>query len=368
MKYLNLLFIVFSIFHLNAQDLSQKLSNQKYNEMVWVASGGENPICGYSNFVIKPTLFYVVVDVKNLNTDTTKQMAILYQDLRSAVNMDRESVFHREQRTVELKSELALERIGFDKYDLDELKKIQANMDLNDFYNKAKEEESREEVLRGVNASNQKYYAHLLFNFGALSGYNARSNAYLVYDKRATELLKNELMDRLLPSDYEPDTKIGDIHLLNDEHVQSYFGKESIEYLERIKKKETQTTQFTLLTNNTKEKITLHSLPNESKLVFSFFRIEKAVDSDQAFTSSKVDKFVTENGVRLGMTEEEFVEVKGKPSVLANLGQNKKEYNYCIVEMYNHELLKQYKLPGYFANYTFEEGVLTAFEFGFVRH
>lgn len=366
MKLIYVLIFMFLVFESKAQEFNQNLSNNVYNEMLWVASGGENPSCGYSNFVIKPTRFYVVVDVKNLNTGETKQLATFYQDLRSAVNMDRESVFNRESRKVELKSKLALERIGFDEYDLNKLQKIQTEINLREFYNKAKSEDN-EEVLKAVNESNQKYYAHLLFNFGSLSGVMARSKEFMVYDKRATELFKKELIDHLLPSDFNADTKIGDVNLLNADNIESYFGEESMHHLMTMGEEGDQFDQVTILSRDKKEKITMIAYPGSPDYAFSVFKIEKAIESDGAFYTTKVGKFVTEDGIRLGMTVEEFTQVKGKPSVLANLGENKKVYNFCIVDIYNHELLEQYKLPGYFANYTFEEGVLIAFEFGFVH-
>jgi hypothetical protein len=366
MKQFSLLASLFLIWTVNSQSLVQKLDQNTYNDMFWVASGGENPACGFSHFVIKPTKFYVVVDVLNLNSGEEKQIATLYQDLRSAVNMDRESIFNRVKRKVELKNKLALERIGFSNYDSKKLNKILEKINYKEFYDNAKSENGAE-FLEDINEFDQKYYAHILFNNGALSGIIARSKQFVVYDKRATTSFKQELIENLIPSGFEPDLKIGDASLLDANHIESYFGEESMHHLTPMGEEGNEYAQVTFLSRDKKEKITLISHPGSADYEFAVFKIEKSTDSDQDLYTSKVGKFVSESGVRLGMNEKDFMEIKGKASVAANKGENIKVYNYCLVDIYNHDLLKEHKMPGYYANYTFDEGILVAFEFGFLN-
>lgn len=369
MKYASLLFTLFYSLINIAQDLEQNLDQKSYQDMLWVASGGENKQCGFSNFVIKPTKFYVVINVTDENSGESKQIATLYQDLRSAVNMDRASVFNYEKRNVRLKNDLALERIGYNKYDLNKLKDIQDKIDFKEFYEQAKSEAGAV-YLNKLKDSDYKYYAHILFNKGALSGYVARSNQFIVYDKRATKSFKEELIESLLPSAFEPDMKIGDASLLNSDHIESYFGDESMHHLTPMGEEGNEYAQVTLLSRDRKEKIILISHPGSTDYEFAVFKVEKNeddTDTDGAYFESKVGKFVTESGIRLGMTEKELTSEKGKPSVNANKGENIKVYNYCIVEIYESEFLKENKMPGYFANYTFEGGLLVAYEFGFIN-
>lgn len=360
-------FLLLSTGIIFSQKLEQKLDAAIYRDMQWVASGGENFACGFSNFVVKPVQFYTVVTVMNRNSGEIKELATLYQDLRSAVNMDRESSFNPEKREVILSNDAALSRIGFPQYDLAKLKKIQENLSILDFYKKAKSDEHKEEVLRDIDEAEQKYYAHLLFNEGALSGYIARSREFIVYDKRATSAFKQELMESLISNDYLPDTKIGDATLLNSDNITSFFGEESMHHLTPMGEEGNEFEQVSLLTRNKREKITLIAHPGNEAYAFSFFRVELADENDSELHTTNVTKFVSESGVTLGMSEADFNRIKGKPSVTARKGENVKVMNYCIVDIYDHELLKEYNQSAYSATYTFENGVLTAFEFGFMN-
>lgn len=367
MKYASLLFTIFYSMINFAQDFEQNLDQKSYRDMLWVASGGENAQCGFSHFIIKPTKFYVVVNVTDENSGESKQIATLYQDLRSVVNMDRASVYDYEKRNVRLKNDLALERIGYKKYDLNRLKTIEEKLNFKEFYDRAKSEDGAG-YLNDLKDSDCKYYAHILFNKGALSGHVARSNQFIVYDKRATQSFKNELIENLISSDFEPDIKIGDASLLNSNHIESYFGDESMHHLTPMGEEGNEYAQVTLISRDKKEKITLISHPGSTDYEFAVFKVEKnEEDTDGAYFESKVGKFVTESGIRLGMTEKELTSEKGKPSVNANKGENIKVYNYCIVEIYESEFLTENKMSGYFANYTFENGLLVAFEFGFIN-
>ncbi len=350
-----------------SQKLEQKLDASIYRNMQWVASGGENFACGLSNVVVKPTQFYTVVTVTDKNSGEVKQLATLYRDLRSAVNMDRASFFNPDTRQVTLNDEAALRRIGFPQYDLEKLKKIQESISILDFYTKAKSDEDKEEVLRDIDEADQKYYAHLLFNEGALSGYIARSRQFVVYDKRATNAFKQELIENLISKEYQPDTKIGDVTLLNPNNITSFFGEESMHHLTPMGEEGNEFEQVSLLTRNKREKITLIAHPGNVDYAFSVFRVELADENDSELHTTNVTKFVSESGVTLGMSETDFNRIKGKPSVTARKGENVKVMNYCIVDIYDHELLKEYNQYAYSATYTFENGVLTVFEFGFVN-
>jgi hypothetical protein len=367
MKVSSVFFLLLTTGIVFSQELAQKLDAKVYTDMQWVASGGENFACGLSNVVVKPTQFYTVVTVTDKNSGEVKQLATLYRDLRSAVNMDRASFFNPDTRQVTLTDEAALRRIGFLQYDLNRLKKIQESISILDFYKKAISDEHKETVLLDIDETDHKYYAHLLFNEGAMSGYIPRAKEFVVYDKRATSAFKQELIESLIPKNYIPDTKIGDATLLDPNNITSFFGEESMHHLTPMGEEGNEFEQVSLLTRNKREKITLIAHPGNVAYAFSVFRVELADEKDSELFTTNVTKFVSESGVTLGMSEADFNRVKGKPSVTARKGDNVKVMNYCIVEIYDHELLREYNLPAYSATYTFENGVLTAFEFGFVN-
>jgi hypothetical protein len=81
------------------------------------------------------------------------------------------------------------------------------------------------------------------------------------------------------------------------------------------------------------------------------------------FRTFKVDSFVTESGVRLGMTVEELVAVKGKKFVKAR--EEGKEVLRYTLDNFPKGILGRYNMPEYEASYFFDGGRLVKFVFGF---
>ena len=78
---------------------------------------------------------------------------------------------------------------------------------------------------------------------------------------------------------------------------------------------------------------------------------------------SKIDSFATESGVRLGMTVEELVAVKGKKFVKTR-EEGKMVLRYTI-DNFPKGILGRYNMPEYEASYFFDGGKLVKFLFGF---
>lgn len=159
----------------------------------------------------------------------------------------------------------------------------------------------------------------------------------------------------------KPDLKINNLEIVNPNSIIKNIG-DLKKYLENSKM---DLPSVTFFNNNKSIKITLVTFPGSSYNDVYQFIIEnndsKIVKKEKVL---KYDDFITENGIKLGITKEEIVKIKGSNFKL-------KKNNDCIVLSYiindykKSDFLKRYNMPSYFMEYTIKNDILIKFKFGF---
>lgn len=71
-------------------------------------------------------------------------------------------------------------------------------------------------------------------------------------------------------------------------------------------------------------------------------------------------KFSTENGIKLGISKEDLLKIKGN-----NFVEEGDVIKYTLDDFNNSSFLQKYNLPIYFSNYTFKYNKLIEIYFGF---
>jgi hypothetical protein len=114
------------------------------------------------------------------------------------------------------------------------------------------------------------------------------------------------------------------------------------------------------------EYLRLGFYPGDAKNIFSFFEISKAsiVGKNQQISQSSFTSFITESGIGLNMSQKELVRKKGKRYKETKL-PNGIKLRYEVSEKTDRSFLGRYKMPLYFAEYSFENDKLVKFIFGF---
>lgn len=160
---------------------------------------------------------------------------------------------------------------------------------------------------------------------------------------------------------FVPDTAIGMISLHNSENVDEFLGADVMKWLvdEDLPK-----TSF--LSADDKQKLTVIFHPGGVRKEFSEFLIEYNHDRKTTRkTNWMTVAFETESNVALGITEGFLLSKKGEPQSLVPSG-DLRVFHYEINDYANSLFLKKYKMPVYYADYSFKDGYLMSFKFGFV--
>jgi hypothetical protein len=122
-------------------------------------------------------------------------------------------------------------------------------------------------------------------------------------------------------------------------------------------------------------------ITNESQnqiLIFNFFpggyvnevaiftlidsKVKKDMDTPKYKTSIK--EFITESGIKLGLSKEEVIKIKGQDFIKTEKG-NEKEITYKIEDYENSPFLIKYNEVGYYEKFRFDNNKLVELEFGF---
>lgn len=166
-----------------------------------------------------------------------------------------------------------------------------------------------------------------------------------------------EQPDSIKP-EFKPDTLIGQISLLSSKNVQSYLGENVMDRLV-----DNGLPNSSVISKDSKQSLKFYFHPGSVKNEFSEFRVnyvdQKGKDE---FVTDEIE-FVTESGIKLGITMEEFKAIKGEPDSLTN--DETSTFHYRIDALKNSEFLRLYNMPIYYADYKFKNGYLTEFRFGF---
>ena len=166
-----------------------------------------------------------------------------------------------------------------------------------------------------------------------------------------------EQPDTLKPK-FKPDTVIGQISLINSENVDTYLGENVMEKLA-----DEVIPYSNVISRDSKQQLTFYFHPGRVKKEFSEFEVSYLTRKDRNARVIKEKEFITENGIKLGMTMGEFRSIKGEPDTITN-GKTT-IFHYQIDDFENSEFLKKYNMPIYHADYKFKNGYLNEFRFGF---
>jgi hypothetical protein len=158
-------------------------------------------------------------------------------------------------------------------------------------------------------------------------------------------------------SDFDPEVSVNGVFLDDDVSVLRSFGDVN----GRLNHDET-LPSWAVLNNDRTQELTLIFFPGHVKNRFHQFQIAYA-GRDSKLTSCKVQDFITNSGIKLGMTKDDVIGKKGS----SFQGTDQDTYiTYIIDNIQNSDFLKQYNMPYYFARYEFDEfNRLTKIVFGF---
>ncbi len=166
-----------------------------------------------------------------------------------------------------------------------------------------------------------------------------------------------EQPDTLKPK-FKPDTSIGQISLINSENVDTYLGQNVMEKLA-----DEVIPSSNVISRDSKQQLTFYFYPGGVKKEFSAFEVSYLTRKDRNARVIKEKEFITESGIKLGMTMGEFRSIKGEPDTITN-GKTT-IFHYQIDDFENSEFLKKHNMPIYYADYKFKNGYLNEFRFGF---
>lgn len=114
------------------------------------------------------------------------------------------------------------------------------------------------------------------------------------------------------------------------------------------------------------ESLRLIFYPGDTKNTISSFEVLSVdyTDKVQKLWPTSFASFTTESGIKLGMTKEEIVKIKGRDFKVTNSGAEV-VLEYVTDEKEDTGFLKRYNMPSYFAKYIFQYNRLIRFAFGF---
>jgi len=111
-----------------------------------------------------------------------------------------------------------------------------------------------------------------------------------------------------------------------------------------------------------KQRLTFYFYPGNTAKEFSEFKVNYNENKTRENQITSDKEFITESGIKLGMTSGEIRTIKGEPEIIAE--NQTTVFHYKIDNMKNSEFLKKYNMPIYYADYEFDNGYLIEFRFG----
>ncbi len=111
-----------------------------------------------------------------------------------------------------------------------------------------------------------------------------------------------------------------------------------------------------------KQKLTMVFHPGGVKNSFSEFIVEY-FKGNKAGKALEQTAFITSKGIYLGISDKELIGKLGSPSKKESIPGGSM-FTYALSDM-NHRFLKKHKMPSYYGKYTFADGKLIKFAFGF---
>jgi hypothetical protein len=168
----------------------------------------------------------------------------------------------------------------------------------------------------------------------------------------------------LIQKNYTPDTNINGVELMDGESFNKKFKSYKLpEYYEAD-----HPPKLEFINNDKTQKFTVFHCYGAGKNDICTFRVEfrKVSDSIPFYGMQISDKnFITEKGIQLGMTLENFKKKIGTKNFKEKIKGGETKITIELVYTQNNPFLQLYNMPTYLGEYYFKNDRLIIFEFGF---
>ncbi|MBK7811589.1 MAG: hypothetical protein IPI50_10160 [Saprospiraceae bacterium] len=156
----------------------------------------------------------------------------------------------------------------------------------------------------------------------------------------------------------DPDTSIAGIKIRDAKSVLNVLGHKTNLVLD--------STQI-FYSNDKKQILTMTIHPGESTNQVSVFSILYATNFKEKFRLIETPEFITEKGIKLGISKSEIIDRLGTCYLAKDSSSNSilLEYKLELPNDIKTGFLARNQMPIYFANYRLTNGYLEGFEFGF---
>lgn len=165
------------------------------------------------------------------------------------------------------------------------------------------------------------------------------------------------------------DISINSIYLDNPQSVLTILGnKISVSELSEYQYNEYTNMPHAIYCNADSTQILyLIQHPGSEANCFSQFIVtQNSEEIREEFTCLKaVKEFKTGKSIKLGMEKQELIQILGDDFEKIEKNGNTTILNYSITNFDSNEFLQDYNMPFYSGKYTFQDGVLSEFSFGF---
>jgi hypothetical protein len=154
------------------------------------------------------------------------------------------------------------------------------------------------------------------------------------------------------------DTAVNKLVLLNSVSIEQNIGDQTGKLIE-----DENATRIQFANLGQSEFLTLYHLNGANVNTFNEFEVRKATEIEKSVPSIRDKTFVTESGIKLGMTQQQLIALKGR-GAMNKLKNGVMSIQYKITDKTS-DLLKRYNMPIYHATYYFKNNKLIKFTFGF---
>lgn len=219
-----------------------------------------------------------------------------------------------------------------------------------------------------------RYFGIIVFFL--IASCNSKSNEAGNVHSKSTSVNEVVLKDKIvIDSNYQdsmlekepismdnPDFSIAKIQLLNSESVEKYIGS----YKLNEEDLSSDYPYVILLNKDSTLLLRMYFYPGSSRNEFSKFELSSYSGIEKNAKIVDVLKMETNNQVRIGMPEKEFINIlKLKEFKVITNGAQTKVYSLSIDDFENNLFLKTYNMPSYVAKYYILNEYVDKIEFGF---
>lgn len=139
---------------------------------------------------------FIVISVKNLNTNEIKEICTKNNFLRGALKLElkdknNDSILQNKNKYFEFKDTIALNNIGFKSYNLTEFKKFESTKNIDSLVLRIQKKLPLSLSFKDYNE--MIFYAHSLFNKGIMSGEHSCYGAFQIINDKWFEERNNRI-------------------------------------------------------------------------------------------------------------------------------------------------------------------------------